>query len=219
MARYYRQIFIDPMDASLLGFSFNQQFYWDKVLSMGIRSSAHIAQRVSDSIKYMCFILGILIIKYIDDLAGAECKQKAAKAYQELGNLLYNCGLEESVSKACAPCTKMTFLGTMFDTEELTLNVTPERLQEILLLVEHWLQKTHATPHELKSLIGKLQFVSSCVKPSRICICRLLNWLRQIHTTDSLVPTPPDFRKDLTWWRIVVNMKQNTLLSLGKILK
>ena len=198
MARYYRQIFIDPMDASLLGFSFNHQFYWDKVLSMGLRSSAHIAQRVSDSIKYMCFILGKLIINYIDDLAGAECKQRAAKAYQELGNLLCNCGLEESVSKSCAPCTKMTFLGAMFDTEELTLSVTPERLQEILLLVDQWLQKTHATLHELQSLIGKLQFVSNCVKPSRIFICRLLNWLRQIHTTDSLVPIPPDFRKDLT---------------------
>ena len=84
MACYYRQIFIDPMDAPLLGFSFNQQFYWDKVFSMGLRSCAHIAQRVSDSVKYMCFILGILIINYIDDLAGAECKQKAAKAYQEL---------------------------------------------------------------------------------------------------------------------------------------
>ena len=93
----------------------------------------------------MCFILGILIVNYIDDLAGAECKQKAAKAYQELCILLYNCGLEESVSKACTPCTRMTFLGTLFDTEDLTLSVTPERLQEILLLVEHWLQNTHAT--------------------------------------------------------------------------
>lgn len=201
MARYYRQILIDPMDASLLGFSFNQRFYWDKVLSMGLRSSAHIAQRVSDSIKYMCFILGILIINYIDDLAGAECMQKAAKAYQELGNLLYNCGLEESVSKACSPCTKMIFLGTMFDTEELTLSITSERLQEILLLVDQWLQKTHATLHELQSLIGKLQFVSNCVKPSRIFICRLLNWLRQIHATEMLVPIPPDFRKDLVWWK------------------
>ena len=42
MAPYYRQIFIDPMDASLLGFSFNHQFYYFKVLSMGLRSSAHV---------------------------------------------------------------------------------------------------------------------------------------------------------------------------------
>ena len=108
------------MDVSLLRFSFNQQFYWDKVLSMGLRSSAHIAQHVSDCLKYMCFILGSLIIYYLDDLASAECKQKAAKAYQELGNLLYNCGLEESACKACALCAKMAFLGVLFNSEDLT---------------------------------------------------------------------------------------------------
>ena len=38
----------------------------------------------------------------------------------------------------------MTFIGVWFDTEELTLSATPERVQEILDVVHTWLRK-HST--------------------------------------------------------------------------
>ena len=201
LKRAYRQIWIDPGDASLLGYSFNGQFYWDKVLSMGLRSAALICQKVTNSINYMCQILGILIINYLDDLAGADSAESANKCYFELGKILEHCGLEEASEKACPPNTVMTCLGILFDTDSLTLQVTPERLAEILDLVNNWLNKSEASLSELQSLIGKLQFVSSCVKPSRVFICRLLNWLRQIQDTGSLLPIPFSIKKDLIWWK------------------
>jgi hypothetical protein len=36
-----------------------------------------------------------------------------------------SCGLEESVDKAVTPTTKMTFIGVTFDSEKMTLEVTP----------------------------------------------------------------------------------------------
>jgi hypothetical protein len=38
-----------------------------------------------------------------------------------------SCGLEESVDKAVTPTTKMTFLGVTFDSEKMTLEVTPDK--------------------------------------------------------------------------------------------
>jgi preprotein translocase subunit Sec61beta len=35
----------------------------------------------------------------------------------------------------------MTFLGVIFDSEKMTLEVTPDRVVEISLLVESWLKK------------------------------------------------------------------------------
>jgi hypothetical protein len=52
-----------------------------------------------------------------------------------------SCGLEESVDKAVTPTTKMTFVGVTFDSEKITLEVTPDRVVEISQLVESWLKK------------------------------------------------------------------------------
>ena len=82
LRRYYRQIGIDFGDASLVGFSFNGQIYFDKVLSMGLKSSAFIAQHVKNAVKYVCKV-HVSIENYLDDLAGAETPDKAWKSYHE----------------------------------------------------------------------------------------------------------------------------------------
>ena len=152
LKRAYRQIPVDVADVPLLGYYFEGAFYFDLYLSMGLRSAAFICQRVTDAIRYMCQMMQIAVLNYLDDFAGADTPELALKAYEELGNVLISCGIEESKEKACPPSTKMVFIGVMFDTEDLTLSVTPERVQEILELVESWLQKQSVTLQELQSL-------------------------------------------------------------------
>ena len=200
LSRAYRQLSLDPGDASLLGYSFNGFMYFDKVLSFGLRSAAYFMQRVSNSVKFICNILNILIENYLDDLAGADSPDKAWHSFTELGNVLRFCGLKESVEKASPPCTKMVFIGVLFDSISLTLSITDERLNEIRSLLSQWLQKREATLRELQSLIGKLNFVAHCVKPARIFISRLLNWLRKFPNTETPQVIPLETKKDLIWW-------------------
>ena len=68
----FRQICIDPLEYSKVGFKFKGNLYFDSVLSMGLRSSAFICQRVTNAITYMMFKVGVAILNYLDDLAGAE---------------------------------------------------------------------------------------------------------------------------------------------------
>ena len=63
LARAYRLIVLDPGDVSLVGYDFNGEFYFDKVLSMGSRSAAHIAQRTTNSISFICDTLDISIAR------------------------------------------------------------------------------------------------------------------------------------------------------------
>ena len=95
------------------------------------------------------------------------------------------------------PSTQMVFIGILFDSETLTLSVTPERLHEIKMLVQEWLQYENATLKQHKSSIGKPNFVAHCVKPARIFISRLLNWLRQIQDTESPQHIAVEVIKDL----------------------
>ena len=187
LSRAYRQIVMDPEEVSLLGYSFNGNIYFDKVLSFGLRSVAFIVQRVSDSIKYICSILNISIENYVDDLAGADFSDKTWKSYIEHGNVLRFCGLSESLEKASPPFTQMVFIGVLFYSEARTLSVTPESLSKIHALVKEWLQMEEESLKQLQSLIGKLNIVAHCVKPARIFISR------QNTCT-------PQMKKGLQWW-------------------
>ncbi|VDI32613.1 Hypothetical predicted protein [Mytilus galloprovincialis] len=140
---------------------------------MGLRSSAHICQRVTSSVVYMMKQSGYLLLNYLDDFAGAEKSEDANVVFDLLGRHLDSCGLEESVEKASSPCTVMTFLGVKFDTSELTISVTTERVEEILLLVKTWLN---------------------------LLVSRLLTWLRSLPDDKCGHIIPLYIRKDLFWW-------------------
>ena len=148
---------------------------------------------------------GYSLLNYLDDFAGAESPDQAEIVFNLLKKLLENCGFEESVEKACAPSTVMSFLGVEFNTVDLTLSVTPERVDEILLLVRTWLDKSVATVKELQSLLGKLHFISSCVRPGRLFVCRLLTWLRSLPDDRNTHVIPLYVRKDLLWWSCFLN--------------
>ena len=74
----------------------------------------------------------------------------------------------------------MTFLGILFDKVSMVMEVTPERLCEIRSEVEMWLVKQSISKHELQVLLGKLHFITKCVRQGHIFVSRLLNLLRDI---------------------------------------
>ena len=108
---------------------------------MGLRSAAYICQRVTNAVTFMCTLLSIAVVNYLDAFAGADKPELAFKSYTELENLLVSCGLEESKEKVCPPCTKMVFIGVYFNTKDLTLSVTPERVRETLDLIDLKIKK------------------------------------------------------------------------------
>ena len=109
LRRAYRQISIDPGDYSLVAFIWGKHIFCDTVLSMGLKSSAAICQRVTNAISFIMFQIGIAILNYLDDLAGAEKKEHANFAYLYLGTVLERCGIEEAPDKACSPTEVMIF--------------------------------------------------------------------------------------------------------------
>ena len=62
----------------------------------------------------------------------------------------------------------MIFLGVLYDTVAMTISVPEDKLEEIKSLIRTWLSKPDATVLELQSLIGKLSYVCSCIRPGRL---------------------------------------------------
>ena len=178
-----------------------KHIFCDTVLSMGCRSSAYLCQRVTNAVAFIMFKIGILVLNYLDDLASAETKENALFAYNTLSTLLQNCGIEEAKGKSYPPCTVMTFIGVLFNTESMTIEITPERLMEIKKLIKLWLHKEKASLKDIQSLLGKLNFIAACVRPGRLFASRMLRWLKALHSSNTKYHMIPTYvKKDLLWW-------------------
>jgi hypothetical protein len=201
LQRAYRQFRIDPGDIHLLGYYWQGDLYLDLALAMGIRSAAHLCQRVTSAIKYIYAKTGYVLHNYIDDLAVCCEKNQAIQAFSILENLLEKLGIQEAKDKSYGPDSQMEFLGVLFDAPSMTMAVTPDRIQEILELIKNWLNKKKATKRELQVLIGKLQFIAKCVRSGRIFISRLLLILPSLRRQHHRFYVNKDFKRDLMWWQ------------------
>ena len=79
-------------------------------------------------------------------------------------------GIKESKHKATSPAYIAVFLGILFDMLSMTMQITPERLQEIKQLLEKWLMMKTTNLKELQSLLGKLNFAASTICAGRVFV-------------------------------------------------
>ena len=136
---------------------------------------------------------------YLDDFGAAESWDLADDRFKLLREILKKCGLEEAFDKAWSPSTRMVFLGILFDTIAMTLSITKDRLIDILCLLHSWSGKVSATKREVQQLVGKLHFVSKCVRPGRLFVSRMLEFLRSMgERQEKQLST--EFKKDVNWW-------------------
>ena len=137
--------------------------YIDSMLPMGMTSSCYIAQRVSSMIPHIMKQRGYSAVNYIDDLGGVNTPDKASLAFDELGKILGEIGILESVNKATPPSIKMLFLGIQLDSVSQTLSIDMARISEIKCTVHQWWNRQSASLHELQCLVGMLSFAATCV--------------------------------------------------------
>ena len=114
--------------------------------------------------------------------------------------ILQSLGAEESSEKTIPPTIRLEFLGNTLDSSSMTLEVSVHCKQELLTLIEKWLCKDRFSLKELQSLIGKLSFVTNCIRPGRIFISRLLGILRQMPQTGKC-ELQKEIIDDLLWWK------------------
>ena len=195
----YRQIPVDPRDYQYLGYKWGDMMFFDTVLAMGQRNAAMACSRTTRAVMHLHNKVGFHGTSYLDDLIGVSPPSEGQVAFESLGVLLDELGLVENHKKACSPSSVQTVLGVQIDTVALTIGVTPERIVELLELFQTWENKRKASKHDLQSLIGKLCFVTKCVRQSRTFLNRMLDTLRSCKPGSTELSV--SFRKDIAWWK------------------
>ena len=198
ISRAFHHIKIDPGDYRLLGLNFNSYFI-DTCLPFGFRRGSAICQRLSDAIRYMMLNRVYHVTNYIDDIIGQATLSQAEASFHTLHALLGQLGLNISTKKLVYPSTKAACLGVVINTQDFTVSVPEDKRTEIRECCMRWQTKMHCTKCDLQSLLGKLLYITKCVKSSRPFLKRMLELLRQADKQVRISLTE-EFRRDLHWF-------------------
>ena len=200
LSRAYRQLWMCPGSIMMLGYCYDDMMFFDVCLSMGSKSAAYCCQRTTDCITYIYGNHGFQDVNYLDDLGAAEEETRAEEAFDCLGWILDTIGIQEAKGKASPPAYVAVFLGILYNTIEMTLRITPDRLAEIKQILDHWSSKKTTNLQELQSLLGKLNFAASTIRSGRIFVSRLLNLLRSF-PVNGRKKIDKETKKDIEWWK------------------
>lgn len=198
-SRSFRQIPLDPFDYGLIGMYWKGLFFFDVNSPQGLRTGAMFCQRTTNAVRYIMNQMGYFLMNYLDDLHGCELPDRAWKSFEALLRVMRDIRRDIAHNKTTTPCQVVEVLGIWFDIVMQIIAVGPDRLSELMQLLEKWRFQTHATKKDMQRLIGKLQFVAKCIRPGRLFISRLLRWMTSLRDNEFRA-IDRETRLDIKFW-------------------
>ena len=101
---------------------------------------------------------------YIDDIYVCCHKDKADEVLETLLQVINNIGVPVNPKKVFRPCEKLSIPGTVVDIHQGTFSIEDEKPDQILQLCQETIIKDRITKRDLQRLLGKLLYISRCVK-------------------------------------------------------
>lgn len=211
----YKQIPVRPEDWPLLGFKWLGEWFYERVLPFGLRSSCriwedfalalhHLFERVllqtgsaRDAFRY--------VIHYVDDfLFVVRTKEAAVTLSAAAGQLATALGVPFAAEKTeSAQC--LTFLGLELDTVHMEARLPAAKKANFLADLDRWLTSGTMTIDDLQSLGGFLGHVCDVVPAGRFYKRRLISFSMQQKAVGAGPRTPLQIsdgvREELRWWR------------------
>ena len=212
LSRAYRQLRVDPLDYPLLAIQHAGSIFVDICPSFGCRASGSAQQRVSNSVVYLMSKKGHDVLAYVDDFCGISALPADAQTgYDDFATLTTCLGLKLAPDKTCPPATTLEWLGFMFDSNELTVSIPQEKLDDLLTETQSWLTREYATKQQIQSLAGRLNHISLCVRPARRFMSRILEALRDIGDAPR-IKISQDFKLDVRWFCEYARLSNHRIL-------
>ena len=139
-------------------------FYWENSLYRftslpnGLSSAPRVFTKLMKPVFSHLRKMGYTNICYIDDIllqgdTYEECLENVTQTTQLVDNL----GLTiHPIKSVFEPCTSITFLGFIINSEDMTIRLTPEKAKELSDLCNNLSKRAEITIRELAQVIGKM---------------------------------------------------------------
>ena len=199
----FRQIPVREEDQPLLGIKWQGQFYYEKVLPFGLRSSPAIFDAVASAIEWIMqhqFSIHQLL-HYLDEFL---CVSSGAVVANEQLSILLRAfvylGVPLAPAKVEGPLSCLTFLGITLDCIRLEARLPLDKLVEIRSLLTDTVTRRRISQRNLESLSGKLSFAARVIVPGRTFMRRLWSVCARYQEPHFTIVLNQDCIADLNWW-------------------
>lgn len=205
----FRIVAIHPSDYHLLGFIWNNLYYYDRCLPMGASSSCQIFERFS------CALQWIMENKY--DVAGMSHiiddflfvgPPNSEKCQIDLNNFLSLCrklGIPIKDDKTVQPTTVLTIYGIEVDSSCLECRLPQDKITKVKNALNQVMKRKKIKLRDLQSLIGLLNFSCLVVCPGRTFLRRLIDLTKNMTNPFHFVRLTREARADILAWKIFID--------------
>ena len=169
---------VDPTDYNLLGFQWNSEFYYSKVMPMGGSSSCQTFESFSTSLEWIAKNkLNIPNVLHIldDFLFIVKAKSKCQKAVDDFSEFCHISGIPLVLAKTEGPATELPFAGIELDTVRMEARLPPDKIAKCRNQLNLFLKSKKVKLVEIQALIGLLNFACTVVRPGRPFLRRLID--------------------------------------------
>lgn len=199
----YRLIPIKPTDFALLGFRFEDKYYFDKALPFGASISCITFERFARFLQF-CVESKLKsggLLHYLDDfLGGDKTKSSCNFALQTFRDTMLELGVPLAEEKTEGPTEVLVFLGLELDSNHMLVRIPASKIQELIQKIEEVLLHPKTTLKKMQSLIGSLNFCCRAITIGRPFIRRMINATCGLTKPHHHIRIKKEVRLDLSMW-------------------
>ena len=203
IAEAFRLIPLHPLSYKWTGFLFENQYFYDKCLPMGASSSCQIFESFSDALKFILLEqYGVSnVVKVLDDfLFIADTENDCREALDSFRSLCSLSGVPLSEPKTVDPTRKLVFLGYLIDLDCGTISIPLEKIHQYTEHSRRLMNQKHAKLREIRSIIGKLGFVTNIIPGGRCFLRRMHDLTKGQNDNNALIKITKNAILDLKVW-------------------
>ena len=164
----YRQIPLHSSEATFLGLSWREKFYFDCALPFGCRSSPALFSMVMIALMWAISdqnpnIRGH-VDNYLDDIFGvAGTEDEANQFFHHVIKVVEALGIKINQKKVFTPRQKLKILGFCYDCPQQQICIPTKQIDSICSRISDLLRTKQATVKEIHSLVGKIQWTADVI--------------------------------------------------------
>ena len=210
---------IHPDDYPLLGFQWENRYYYYTTLPQGAASSCFIFETIATALHWILHNkFGVTkLVHYLDDFlfvsrTHQECSLNMLKFHQ----LCHELGIPINNDKTEGPTTSLTFLGIQLDSTTFTASLPLQKVNKYTSLMTTFLSRKTCTLHQMQQVIGSLQFTTSVVRPGRTFLRRMINSTIGITKPYHHVHLTNNIKEDIQLWITFLNQYNGTTFFIDR---
>ena len=206
----YRSVKIHPSNFPAMGLKWtfsgdpsgHPTYVTDTRLPSGARCAPYIFHQLGQAVCRIMRRKGYdTIVAMCDDfLLIARTQEEILQALDVLIHLLRKLGFSINYNKIVGPSQRLVFLGILFDSINMTIELPTEKIRELHSLLQDTLEKRKVSKKYLQSLAGKLSFATNCIYGGRFYTRRLFDVIGKLRCQWHRTRVTREMRADIEWW-------------------